>query len=163
MDMNCLPNIFLNKQNEFRSVRTPTDRKNSEQFQRTANRDVRACPRGRPETENSFSEQGCRGVPSRPPGSSKQFQRTANRDVGACPRGRPEAVNSFSEQGCRGVPFLRVRDCSGYPAAQRGVGAESPTSKSRASANARGRVLLGTPKSQCGVRRVRAGFGLRLF
>ena len=27
MDMNYLPNIFFNKQNEFRSVRTPTDRK----------------------------------------------------------------------------------------------------------------------------------------
>jgi hypothetical protein len=27
MNMNCLPNIFFNKQNEFRSVRTPTDRK----------------------------------------------------------------------------------------------------------------------------------------
>ena len=27
MDMNCLPKIFLNNQNEFRSVGTPTDRK----------------------------------------------------------------------------------------------------------------------------------------
>ena len=27
MDMNCLPKINLNNQNEFRSVRTPTDRK----------------------------------------------------------------------------------------------------------------------------------------
>jgi hypothetical protein len=27
MNMNCLPNIFFNNQNEFRSVGTPTDRK----------------------------------------------------------------------------------------------------------------------------------------
>ena len=29
MDMNCLPNIFFNNPNEFRSVGTPTDRKNT--------------------------------------------------------------------------------------------------------------------------------------
>ena len=40
MNMNCLPNIFFNNQNEFRSVGTPTDRKSglvNIQYQLTQN------------------------------------------------------------------------------------------------------------------------------